>query len=119
MANRAMATSVLFALVVLAFVDAGSSLVRSGEAGPAPTRHVVQIVQLRFRPAELTVAAGDTVVWINRDIVPHTVSGEEEGWSSGELTRDSVWQWVARGDGSMPYYCEYHPTMRGRVIVVD
>ena len=48
-----------------------------------PQVHTVLIEGMRFQPKGLTVAAGDTVVWINRDMVPHTAtsaSGHRRRW---------------------------------------
>ena len=54
-----------------------------GSCTPAPVKTVhkayqVEIIQMKFHPAELTLQKGDTVVWINRDIVPHDAT-EEKG----------------------------------------
>ncbi len=104
-------------VLALLAVPTGFSLAQSGEAGPVPSSHVVEIRQLKFQPAELTVAVGDTVVWINNDIVPHTVSALDDDWNSGELRADGSWRQVVLGNGAQPYYCEYHPNMRGSIVV--
>ncbi len=117
MRSGAKARDVVLAVIALAVVLTGFSLAHSGEADPVSSYHVVEIRQLKFEPAELTVAVGDTVVWINRDIVPHTVSALDAEWSSGELKKDESWQWIARTRGTTRYYCEYHPTMRANLVV--
>ncbi len=38
-----------------------------------PKVHTVEIKQMKFQPAELIVQKGDTVVWINNDIVAHSL----------------------------------------------
>ena len=35
-----------------------------------PKTHTVTIEGMRFQPEALTVARGDTIVWVNKDIVP-------------------------------------------------
>ena len=40
-------------------------------------RHVVEIRNLEFTPKELTVVPGDTITWINYDLVPHTVTADD------------------------------------------
>ena len=40
-----------------------------------PRRHVVEIRGMAFHPAVLEIHRGDTVVWVNRDFVPHTATG--------------------------------------------
>ena len=48
------------------------SPVKAGDA--LNQRHVVEIRNLEFTPKELTV--GDTITWINYDLVPHTVTAD-------------------------------------------
>ena len=43
-------------------------------------RHVFEIVKFKFVPAQLQVAAGDTIVWVNKDIVPHTITSTDKSW---------------------------------------
>jgi plastocyanin len=44
---------------------------------PEPKTHTVTIEDLRFQPERLTVARGDTVVWVNKEVVPHTATSED------------------------------------------
>ena len=41
-----------------------------------PETHTVTIEEMRFQPERLTVARGDTIVWVNKDLVPHTATSE-------------------------------------------
>lgn len=84
---------------------------------PAPRSHTIEIRGFTYLPATLEVAAGDTVVWINRDAVPHTVTGDGQTWDSGNLDAGQTWRMVATSSSGGPYYCVYHPTMRGAVRV--
>ena len=61
----------LAAIGVLALAGAAAP---SRPADPVPQRHVVEIRGMAFHPEVLEVRRGDTVVWINRDIVPHTAT---------------------------------------------
>ncbi len=72
---------------------------------------------MAFYPAVLTVARGDTVVWINQDIVPHTATARRPRWDTGPLTRGQDGRYVARHPGAVPYLCTLHPTMQGKVII--
>lgn len=82
-------------------------------SGDVPSRTEVHVAGLDFRPARVKVGVADTVVWINEDIVPHTVTGEEDEWRSGELEVADEYRWVAPRPGVYRYSCEYHPTMVG------
>ncbi|HEX7088911.1 MAG TPA: cupredoxin family copper-binding protein [Longimicrobiales bacterium] len=78
---------------------------------------MVEIRQFRFQPDTLRVAVGDTVVWINRDIVGHTATDSAGAWDSGELPKDGRWAYVPRAPGEWAYLCVLHPSMKGRLIV--
>ena len=79
--------------------------------------HTVQIEGLKFNPERLEVAAGDTVVWINKDVVPHTVTSGQAKVESGEIAPGKSWRFVAKKKGEMPYICRIHPTMKGVLVV--
>ncbi len=76
----------------------------------------VEIKQMQFQPAELLVQKGDTVVWINHDIVAHDIT-EQAGklWASGPLAPGKSWSLVVTE--SSDYYCSIHVVMKGRLIV--
>lgn len=85
---------------------------------PAPRRHTVEIRGMEFHPAELAVAVGDTVVWINRDLVPHTATSSGKlKWDTGQLAQGQSGRYVASTAGTMKYVCAFHPTMRGTLFV--
>jgi plastocyanin len=86
-------------------------------AGPAPRSHTVEIRGFAYLPATLEVAAGDTVVWINRDALPHTATRDGRLWDSGSINAEQSWRLVAASPGSQPYYCTFHPVMRGELVV--
>ena len=91
----------------------------AGFAAP-PKTHTVEIRGMEFRPAVLTAAAGDTIVWINRDIVPHTATTSGSSptrWDTGQLGQGQVGRYVARRAGVTRYACTLHPTMHGKLIV--
>lgn len=90
----------------------------AGEDAAAPARtHTVEIREMAFHPAELQVRPGDTIVWINRDFVPHTATAPDSAWTSPPLARDERWQRVARAPGAGTYICAFHPVMEARLVV--
>lgn len=85
---------------------------------PPPGRHVVEIRGMAFHPAVLTVSRGDTVVWINRDIVPHTATAAgRPTWDTGQLQRGQDGRYVPDRGGEVLYVCTLHPTMQGKLII--
>lgn len=84
---------------------------------PVPRSHTVEIRGFAYLPATLQVAVGDTVVWINRDAVPHTATRDGRRWDSGSIEAEQAWRLIAALPGSQPYYCAFHPVMRGELVV--
>lgn len=85
----------------------------------APATHTVEIRGMEFHPAVLTVAVGDTVVWVNRDMVPHTATASRRAkdWDTGQLLQGQSGRFVARRAGTIRYACTYHPTMHGTLVI--
>lgn len=71
-----------------------------------------------FRPRQVNVAVGDTVVWINRDIVRHNAVAPGR-LDSGELRGGERYAWVAADTGRLEYRCTVHQNMRGVVRVQE
>lgn len=88
-------------------------------AGESPNQqHIVEVRKLEFSPSELAVAPGDTVVWINKDIIPHTITADDESWDSDFVDTDADWQTVVEAGMSETYFCRFHPTMKARLRIV-
>ena len=79
----------------------------------APTAHRVEIRQFKFVPETLDVTPGDTVTWVNLDIVPHTVTAIDESWDSANLNPDMEWSTTVTASMPGDYFCKYHPSMLG------
>jgi plastocyanin len=93
------------------------SLAVAGSASPRPpTNHVVTITGMDFGriPADLKV--GDTITWVNRDTVPHTVTARNRSFDL-RLGAGQSKRMVLQKAGSIPIYCIYHPPMRGKLEV--
>jgi plastocyanin len=101
---------VMFALIVCTLVVVDSDQ-------PKRRTHTVTIEGMRFQPEVLTVARGDTIVWINKDIVPHTATSKTGGFDSKDIQVDKAWQYTARQRGEFAYICTFHPTMTATLQV--
>ncbi|MEZ4363973.1 MAG: plastocyanin/azurin family copper-binding protein [Kofleriaceae bacterium] len=87
-------------------------------ARPQPRTHHVEIRQMRFVPAQLDVAVGDTVVWTNHDVMPHTATtapSSSERFDSRSIEGRGTWSFTVATAGEHPYVCTFHPTMQGRL----
>ena len=79
--------------------------------GRAPARHQVEIRAFVFTPDTVPARPGDTLVFVNRDAVPHTATSGR--WDTGEIPANGSKTVVIPADGTGPYHCAFHPTMKG------
>jgi len=82
-----------------------------------PVTYTVRIDGSRFEPTELRVNVGDTIGWINQDIVPHTATSRTGGFDSGELPLGQSWTYRPTQSGEFAYLCAFHPAMQAKLIV--
>ena len=78
-----------------------------------------QTVTTYYSPSTITVVVGvnNTVTWVNTDDAPHTVTASDGSFNSGNLNGGQSWSHTFTTPGTYPYYCSYHPWMKGTVIV--
>lgn len=78
----------------------------------------VNIVTFGFNPSPITIPAGTTVVWTNRDTAPHTATSDTKGlFDTGRLQYGQSGKVTFNDAGTFTYYCAVHPYMHGTVIV--
>lgn len=72
-----------------------------------------------FMPSTITVVIGvnNTVVWTNDDTAPHTVTANDGSFSSGNLNPGDSFTITFSTPGTYTYHCNYHPWMKGTIIV--
>lgn len=90
-----------------------------GEAlsGNSGQTHVLEIKNLQFVPAEINVSVGDTIRWVNSDIVPHTATANDKSWNSNLIAAGQAWEMVVERDTFVSYFCEYHPGMKAAIKI--
>jgi plastocyanin len=98
-------------------VAAGAGAAARWSRHPAPVTHTVTIDATSYAPARLEVAVGDTVVWVNEDLFPHTVTGAGKAFDSDVLVQGKSWRHTPKKAGTFDYACVFHPTMTGRLQV--
>ena len=96
----------------------------SGYFGSTTQQGQEQIVEVKidnfsFSPPTLTVVAGTTVTWINRDDIPHTVVSSDDSrvFKSKALDTDDRFSFTFTRAGTYSYFCSIHPKMTGKVVV--
>jgi len=101
-----------------------SAVVLSSGLGAADEQHVakgashtVVIENMQYNPAQLRVRRGDRIVWVNKDLFPHTVTAPSHAFDSGSIAANSSWTYVTSKAGEYAYGCTFHPTMKGLIEV--
>jgi plastocyanin len=77
--------------------------------------HAVTIKGMKFDPAEITVAAGDTITFTNEDGAPHTATADDGAFDTGRLNKGESATVTVSAAGAHPYKCLVHPSMKGTV----
>lgn len=75
----------------------------------------VVIDKMAFSPAEIAIKAGDTVQWVNKDILAHTAT-VKGGWDVMIPAKQTAATTIAAA-GEFDYICRFHPNMKGRIVV--
>jgi len=107
-----LATTVMIAMLLLA----GTPSVAANDQ-PAGASADVKIDNFSFGPQTLTVSVGTTVVWTNRDDIPHTVVSADGVFKSKVRDTDEKFSYTFTKAGTYPYFCSVHPKMTGKVVV--
>lgn len=87
------------------------------KSAKAATTHEVAIKGFKFRPANLTVAVGDTITFTNMEGIPHTASANNGSFDSGTLGRNDAADVVVTADMAGGFFCKFHPNMKGDITI--
>lgn len=85
-----------------------------------PVTHTIVIEGMQFTPTRLTIRPGDSVTWVNKEIVAHTATtpaSAKRPFDSGMLAVGQSWTRSFTAAESYDYICTYHPTMTGVIEV--
>jgi len=86
-------------------------------AGAQNASSTVSIDNFTFNPPQLTIKAGTTVTWTNKDDIPHTVTAVGKLFKSKVLDTDNGFSFTFTTPGSYAYFCSLHPHMTGTIVV--
>lgn len=107
-----MKTKIIFAAIIglmIASCKSDNSVMPTG----------VTLSGLTFSPKSLTVTAGTTVTWTNKEAITHTVTSDTGLFDSGDLTNGQTYQYTFSSAGTFAYHCKYHSGMTGTIIVTS
>jgi amicyanin len=86
-------------------------------ARAAGTPLAIAIDNFTFNPPRVTVRAGTTVTWTNRDDIPHTVTAANKEFKSKPLDTNDAYSFTFTTPGVYEYFCSLHPHMTGTIVV--
>ena len=90
----------------------------TSQADQASNAVTVRINGMQYEPANITIEPGTTVTWIHNSSMPHTVSGKD-GLRSKTMYQGQRFSHTFDEAGNFDYICDFHPNMKGSVIVKD
>jgi plastocyanin len=112
--ERAVVIATLLGPIVGVMLALGSL---SAQETKGEAKTTVTIDNFTFSPAELTVATGTTITWVNHDDIPHSVVENDKKFRSKALDTDDSYSFTFTTAGTFQYFCGLHPHMVGKVIV--
>ncbi len=105
------------AAALSAAVFTPKSLSRAIASNGAPITHNVEIRKFKFVPDRLSAKPGDTIVWTNLDIAPHTATANDRSWDTGMIKKGQSKSLTVSEIQSSGYFCRFHPHMKGDVQI--
>ena len=98
-------------LLLVCVLTSASCATQDLVAQPSGETHVIEISGLKFVPDNVDAKPGDTITWVNRDIVPHTATSKDGSWDTGTLAKNESKSLVVREGMASAYFCKFHPSM--------
>jgi len=78
----------------------------------------VGIDNFTFNPQTVTVKAGTTVTWTNKDDIPHGIATTNNAFKRSQaLDTDDSFSFTFSTPGTYQYFCYIHPHMTGTIVV--
>ena len=71
----------------------------------------ITMTDLVFAPAEVSAKVGDTIEWINKDVLVHTATARNGDFDITTPPKKTVTSALKKA-GTVEYYCRYHPNMK-------
>jgi plastocyanin len=105
---------VMRTIILILALFAGFAL--AGPAGAA-TEKTVNIYSTSFSPKSVTITAGDTIKWVNRDSANHQIYADHGQFISPILKKGQSYSFTFNAAGTYTYKDELHPKVTGTIAV--
>ncbi len=90
----------------------------AGANEAAASEIAVDIQDFAYNPDPVEIPAGGAITWTNRDAAPHTATARDrDALQSGKLDQGESYSETLDEVGTYEYFCEFHPNMKGTVVV--
>ena len=100
----------------LGYALAGATLLAFSVAPARAETIRVEISKLVFTPAQISAHVGDTIEWVNDDIVAHTATAKSKEFDVIVAAKKTTPQ-VLNKPGAFDFFCRFHPNMTGHMDV--
>lgn len=103
-------------------VQASTSAQNNGDASKQADAVQVEIKDYAYAPETITIKAGTTVTWTNKDSVRHDVVAKNMSINTPKsdlLAKGESYSFTFNKPGTYEYYCSPHPYMKGKVVVTE
>jgi plastocyanin len=90
-------------------------------AAAAPVTVNIDMASFKFAPAEISIPAGSTVIWTNKDAAKHDVVADDNSFESPVLDKGQTYTRKFDTPGTITYFCKFHGSpgqgMIGKLVV--
>ncbi len=104
-------------IVIILLLSVFSIISSCKKTTDVPGVNEVFIKGMAFTPSTITITAGTTITWTNKDGIDHTVTSNTGIFDSGTINTNGVYSHLFSTVGSYPYHCTIHPSMTATVVV--
>ena len=119
MKKRSLVISLGIALIAVIIIGSCSKSKDNTTTPPVTSGNNVSIVNFSFSSADIHVTSGSTVTWKNNDTAPHTVTADDNSFTSPTLNKGDTYSKTFTTAGTYPYHCSIHPMMKADVVVAQ
>ena len=76
----------------------------------------IMATDMVFAPSEVSAKVGDTIEWINKDVLVHTATARSGDFDVMMPAKKTVTS-VLKKAGTIEYYCRLHPNMKAVLTI--
>jgi plastocyanin len=84
---------------------------------PSAPKPEITIAKSTFTPSRIVVKQGETIIWVNHDVVRHDATAANRIWKAGTILPGKSGTFTATKVGTFDYICTRHPSMKGTIVV--